>query len=83
MTMSKTPRNTKKKIALVYEKCWNEVVSKMAPWKQKVITENFEVDESGRHVYANRKDAEIAAQAAHQASKDADAIIYEMFTGKY
>jgi surfactin synthase thioesterase subunit len=82
MTMSKTPKKTQKQIALVYEKCWNEVVSQMAPWRRKVITENFEVID-GHHVYPNRKDQEIAAAAAHQASKDADAIIYEMFTGKY
>ncbi len=80
--MSKTPKKTQKQIALVYEKCWNEVVSQMAPWRRKVITENFEVID-GHHVYPNRKDQEIAAAAAHQASKDADAIIYEMFTGKY
>jgi surfactin synthase thioesterase subunit len=82
MTMSKTPKKTQQQIALVYEKCWNEVVSQMAPWRRKVITENFEVID-GHHVYPNRKDQEIAAAAAHQASKDADAIIYEMFTGKY
>ena len=82
MTMSKTPKRQLKEMAQIYEKCWNEVVSGMAPWKQKVITENFEVID-GKHVYTNRKDQEIADWAAHQASKDADAIIYEMFTGKY
>ena len=69
-------------MAQIYEKCWNDVVSNMAPWRRKVITENFEIID-GHHVYPNRKDQEIAAAAAHQASKDADAIIYEMFTGKY
>lgn len=82
MTMSKIPKKNLKKIALVYEKCWNEVVSGMAPWRRKVITENFEVVD-GHHVYPNRKDQEIATAAAHQAAKDAEAIIYEMFSGKY
>tara|TARA_R100000152_G_C6687196_1_gene119653 strand:+ start:336 stop:584 length:249 start_codon:yes stop_codon:yes gene_type:complete len=82
MTMSKTPKRQLKEMAQIYEKCWNEVVSGMAPWKQKVITENFEVID-GKHVYTNRKDQEIADWAAHQASKDADAIIYETYSGKY
>ena len=69
-------------MAQIYEKCWNEVVSGMAPWRQKVITENFEIVD-GHHVYPNRKDQEIAAAAAHQASKNAEAIIYETFSGKY
>ena len=69
-------------MARVYEKCWNEVVSGMAPWRRKVITENFEIID-GHHVYPNRKDQEIAAAAAHQASKNAEAIIYEMYSGKY
>lgn len=69
-------------MAQVYEKCWNEVVSGMAPWRRKVITENFEIID-GHHVYPNRKDQEIAAAAAHQASKNAEAIIYEMYSGKY
>lgn len=81
MTM-KTPKKELKRIALVYEKCWNEVVSGMAPWRRKVITENFEVVD-GHHVYHCRKDQEIAAAAAHQAAKDAEAIIYEMYSGKY
>ena len=69
-------------MAQIYEKCWNEVVSGMAPWRRKVITENFEIID-GHHVYPNRKDQEIAAAAAHQASKNAEAIIYETFSGKY
>ena len=81
MTM-KTPKKELKRIALVYEKCWNEVVSGMAPWRRKVITENFEVVD-GRHVYPNRKDQDIPDAAAHQAAKDAEAIIYEMYSGKY
>ena len=81
MTM-KTPKKELKRIALVYEKCWNEVVSGMAPWRRKVITENFEVVD-GRHVYPNRKDQDIADAAAHQAAKDAEAISYEMYSGKY
>ena len=81
MTM-KTPKKELKRIALVYEKCWNEVVSGIAPWRRKVITENFEVVD-GRHVYPNRKDQDIADAAAHQAAKDAEAIIYEMYSGKY
>ena len=81
MTM-KTPKKELKRIALVYEKCWNEVVSGMAPWRRKVITENFEVVD-GRHVYPNRKDQDIADAAAHQAAKDPEAIIYEMYSGKY
>ena len=80
--MSKTSKKELKQMAQIYEKCWNDVVSNMAPWRRKVITENFEIID-GHHVYPNRKDQEIAAAAAHQASKDADAIIYEMFTGKY
>ena len=82
MTMSKTPKRQLKEMAQIYEKCWNEVVSGMAPWRQKVITENFEIVD-GHHVYPNRKDQEIAAAAAHQASKNAEAIIYETFSGKY
>lgn len=82
MTMSKTPKKQLKEMAQVYEKCWNEVVSGMAPWRRKVITENFEIID-GHHVYPNRKDQEIAAAAAHQASKNAEAIIYEMYSGKY
>ena len=69
-------------MAQIYEKCWNEVVSGMAPWRRKVITENFEIID-GHHVYPNRKDQEIAAAAAHQASKNAEAIIYETYSGKY
>tara|TARA_Y100000004_G_scaffold12722_1_gene13611 strand:+ start:643 stop:885 length:243 start_codon:yes stop_codon:yes gene_type:complete len=80
--MSKTPKKQLKEMAQVYEKCWNEVVSGMAPWRRKVITENFEIID-GHHVYPNRKDQEIAAAAAHQASKNAEAIIYEMYSGKY
>tara|TARA_R100000005_G_C4801914_1_gene93055 strand:+ start:271 stop:513 length:243 start_codon:yes stop_codon:yes gene_type:complete len=80
--MSKTPKKQLKEMARVYEKCWNEVVSGMAPWRRKVITENFEIID-GHHVYPNRKDQEIAAAAAHQASKNAEAIIYEMYSGKY
>ena len=80
--MSKTPKRQLKEMAQVYEKCWNEVVSGMAPWRQKVITENFEIVD-GHHVYPNRKDQEVAAAAAHQASKNAEAIIYEMYSGKY
>ena len=57
-------------------------MSGMAPWRRKVITENFEVVD-GRHVYPNRKDQDIADAAAHQAAKDAEAIIYEMYSGKY
>jgi surfactin synthase thioesterase subunit len=80
--MSKTPKRQLKEMAQVYEKCWNEVVSGMAPWRRKVITENFEIID-GHHVYPNRKDQEVAAAAAHQASKNAEAIIYEMYSGKY
>ena len=80
--MSKTPKKQLKEMAQIYEKCWNEVVSGMAPWRRKVITENFEIID-GHHVYPNRKDQEIAAAAAHQASKNAEAIIYETFSGKY
>ena len=80
--MSKTPKRQLKEMAQIYEKCWNEVVSGMAPWRRKVITENFEIID-GHHVYPNRKDQEIAAAAAHQASKNAEAIIYETFSGKY
>ena len=80
--MSKTPKKQLKEMAQVYEKCWNEVVSGMAPWRRKVITENFEIID-GHHVYPNRKDQEIAAAAAHQASKNAEAIIYETYSGKY
>ena len=69
-------------MAQIYEKCWNEVVSGMAPWRRKVITENFEIID-GHHVYPNRKDQEIAAAAAHQASKNAEAIIYDTYSGKY
>ena len=69
-------------MAQIYEKCWNEVVSGMAPWRRKVITENFEIID-GHHVYPNRKDQEVAAAAAHEASKNAEAIIYETFSGKY
>ena len=69
-------------MAQIYEKCWNEVVSGMAPWRRKVITENFEIID-GHHVYPNRKDQEIAAAAAHEASKNAEAIIYETYSGKY
>ena len=69
-------------MAQIYEKCWNEVVSGMAPWRRKVITENFEIID-GHHVYPNRKDQEVAAAAAHQASKNAEAIIYETYSGKY
>ena len=82
MTMSKTPKRQLKEMAQIYEKCWNEVVSGMAPWRQKVITENYEIVD-GHHVYPNRKDQEIAAAAAHKASKNAEAIIYETFSGKY
>jgi surfactin synthase thioesterase subunit len=80
--MSKTPKRQLKEMAQIYEKCWNEVVSGMAPWRRKVITENFEIID-GHHVYPNRKDQEIAAAAAHQASKNAEAIIYETYSGKY
>ena len=80
--MSKTPKRQLKEMAQIYEKCWNEVVSGMAPWRQKVITENFEIVD-GHHVYPNRKDQEVAAAAAHQASKNAEAIIYETYSGKY
>ena len=80
--MSKTPKRQLKEMAQIYEKCWNEVVSGMAPWRQKVITENFEIVD-GHHVYPNRKDQEIAAAAAHEASKNAEAIIYETYSGKY
>jgi len=82
MTMSKTPKKQLKEMAQIYEKCWNEVVSGMAPWRRKVITENFEIID-GHHVYPNRKDQEVAAAAAHQASKNAEAIIYETYSGKY
>ena len=82
MTMSKTPKKQLKEMAQIYEKCWNEVVSGLAPWRRKVITENFEIID-GHHVYPNRKDQEIAAAAALQASKNAEAIIYETFSGKY
>lgn len=82
MTMSKTSKKELKQMAQIYEKCWNEVVSGMAPWKQKVITENFEIID-GHHVYPNRKDQELADWAAHEASKKADRIIYDAFTGKY
>tara|TARA_Y100001937_G_scaffold66663_1_gene91162 strand:- start:594 stop:842 length:249 start_codon:yes stop_codon:yes gene_type:complete len=82
MTMSKTPKRQLKEMAQIYEKCWNEVVSGMAPWRRKVITENFEIID-GHHVYPNRKDQEIAAAAAHEASKNAEAIIYETYSGKY
>ena len=82
MTMSKTPKKQLKEMAQIYEKCWNEVVSGMAPWRRKVITENFEIID-GHHVYPNRKDQEVAAAAAHEASKNAEAIIYETFSGKY
>ena len=80
--MSKTPKKELKQMAQIYEKCWNDVVSNMAPWRRKVITENFEIID-GHHVYPNRKDQEIADAAAHQAAKDADRIIYDTFTGKY
>jgi surfactin synthase thioesterase subunit len=80
--MSKTPKKQLKEMAQIYEKCWNEVVSGMAPWRRKVITENFEIID-GHHVYPNRKDQEVAAAAAHQASKNAEAIIYETYSGKY
>ena len=80
--MSKTPKKELKQMAQIYEKCWNEVVSGMAPWRRKVITENFEIID-GHHVYPNRKDQEIAAAAAHEASKNAEAIIYETYSGKY
>jgi len=80
--MSKTPKRQLKEMAQIYEKCWNEVVSGMAPWRRKVITENFEIID-GHHVYPNRKDQEIASAAAHQASKNAEAIIYDTYSGKY
>ena len=80
--MSKTPKKQLKEMAQIYEKCWNEVVSGMAPWRRKVITENFEIID-GHHVYPNRKDQEVAAAAAHEASKNAEAIIYETYSGKY
>ena len=80
--MSKTPKRQLKEMAQIYEKCWNEVVSGMAPWRRKVITENFEIID-GHHVYPNRKDQEVAAAAAHEASKNAEAIIYETYSGKY
>ena len=82
MTMSKTPKKELKQMAQIYEKCWNDVVSNMAPWRRKIITENFEIID-GRHVYPNRKDQEIADAAAHEASKKADRIIYDTFTVKY
>ncbi len=69
-------------MALVYEKCWNENVSGLAPWKRKIITDNFEIVD-GHMTYPNRRDRDIANEAAHQAAKDADAIIHEMYTGKY
>ena len=74
MTMSKTSKKELKQMAQIYEKCWNDVVSNMAPWRRKVITENFEIID-GHHVYPNRKDQEIADAAAHEASKKADRII--------
>lgn len=81
MTMS-TPKKQLKQMALIYEKCWNEVVEGLPKWKQTIITDNFEVID-GHHVYESRRDQEIAQDAAHEASKRADAIIYELYTGKY
>lgn len=81
MTMS-TPKKQLKQMALIYEKCWNEVVEELPKWKRDVITGNFEVVD-GHHVYPSRKDQEIASHAAHEASKRAEAIFYELYTGKY
>ena len=80
--MSKIPKKIQKEMALVYEKCWNEVVSEYPQWKKKAIIEGFSVID-GHHIYESRREKEIASEAAHEASKRADAIIYELYTGKY
>lgn len=81
--MKKTPKRIIKEMALIYEKSWNEVVSSMPPWKQQIITGHLEVDDNGNHIYANRRDQEIAKQATKQARINAEEIINEKYDGKY
>ena len=81
--MKKTPKRIVKEMALVYEKSWNEVVAAYPDWKRKIITGHLEVDEEGNHVYANRRDQDIAKEACKVARINAEEIINEMYTGKY
>ena len=78
----KIPKKHLKEMALIYEKCWNDVVREMPNWKKKVIIEEFNVID-GHHIYESRRGGEMATEAAHEASKRAYSIIYELYTGKY
>ena len=80
--MSKTPKKIMKEMALIYEKAWNDVVSGLPPWKQRVITENFEVID-GHHVYKDRIDQRVAKEATKEARIRAEEIIDIKFSGKY
>ena len=81
--MRKTPKKIIKEMAMVYEKSWNEVVTNMPSWKRDIITGHLEVDDNGHHIYACRRDQEIAHQATKQARMNAEEIIHEMYSGKY
>lgn len=83
MTMKKTPKRILKEMALVYEKSWNDVVSNLPNWKRQVITGHLEVDDDGHHIYASRRDQDIAKEATKQARINADQIIEAMYSGKY
>tara|TARA_Y100001938_G_C8068850_1_gene421896 strand:+ start:1018 stop:1263 length:246 start_codon:yes stop_codon:yes gene_type:complete len=81
--MKKTPKKVIKEMALIYEKSWNEHVASLPPWKRQVITGHLEVDENGHHIYASRRDQDIANEAAKQARRNAEEIINELYEGKY
>lgn len=80
--MKRIPKKELKRMALIYEKCWNEVVTEMPAWKRTAIVEGFNVID-GHHIYENRLDRELARVASHEASERADSIIHELYTGKY
>tara|TARA_Y100000592_G_scaffold39751_1_gene63068 strand:- start:860 stop:1111 length:252 start_codon:yes stop_codon:yes gene_type:complete len=83
MTMKKTPKKIIKEMALIYEKSWNEHVASLPQWKKQIITGHLEVDDNGHHIYSSRRDQDIANEAAKQARRNAEEIIYAKYNGKY
>ena len=78
----KTPKKYQKKMALIYEKAWNDVVDGLSDYKKNIIINNFDVI-SGHHIYHNRADKRVAHDAAKEAARRADRIIDVEFSGKY
>ena len=66
-----------KRMIKLYEKHWNEIVDGLAPWKKKLIINNFDVVD-GHQVYRDRQTQDIAKYVAHECAKRAESEEYDL-----